>query len=80
MKLHVHVCKIRKLHPAQRATVEQCCEQLFDQSNFEAMKTLSGWELHAVISIFVLNQGEYLSRFQVIVGLQSGLNKEDVPL
>ena len=23
----------------------------FDQDNFEAMKTLSGWELHAVMSI-----------------------------
>ena len=40
----MHEYNIRKWRPTQRAAVGQYCEQLFDQGNFEAMKTLSGWE------------------------------------
>ena len=37
-----HAYKIRKWRPQQQTAVGQCYEQLFDHSNFEAIKTLSG--------------------------------------
>ena len=39
----VHAYKIKKWRPLQRTAAGQCWEQLFDCSEFEAMKLLSGW-------------------------------------
>ena len=39
-----HAYKISERCPSQRTAAEQCCEQLFWSSKFEAMKSMSGWE------------------------------------
>ena len=40
-----HAYKIRKWRPSQRTATTECCEWLLlTRVNFEAMKTLSGWE------------------------------------
>ena len=40
-----HAYKIRKWRPSQRTAASECCEWLLlTRVNFEAMKTLSGWE------------------------------------
>ena len=43
--LYAHAYKIRKWRPSQRAATTKCCEWLLlTRGEFEAMKTLSGWE------------------------------------
>ena len=40
-----HAYKISKWRPKQRTAATECCEWLLStRVNFEAMKTLSGWE------------------------------------
>ena len=40
-----HAYNFRKWRPTQRAAVGSAVNNFFDQGNFEAMKTINGWEV-----------------------------------
>ena len=62
----------------QRSAVGQCCEQLFDQGNFEAMKMLSDWEAARCDEhqFRAKSKVSILEPFWSYRCLKSGLNKE----